>query len=386
MPTLLHLIAHLDQIEALAGEWRALADRCRLAAPFCGPDSWIPWLKAHPQFEPAVYEWRKGGELCALLPFFRKGHHLEMAAGPHLDYQDIAATGTDAAVSALLAIAVKEEADASKIVFPKVAAGSRLARALEDPRIGSETHHEARYWSHCAVATIETTPGRDFFAAIPTRQRKDYRNASRRISEAHPEHLVEHHGPGHFSPALLDEVAALHRANQYRKTGVSVFADPSFERFLKEQAASGSPLCLSLLRESPGGPLMAFHLGYFNGQTFFYYLTSYAAEYAHLSAGRWLLVDALKHWHERALGTTLRFDMLCGEEEYKSRWTEEGYEVNRVVLIPKRLANLPRILAYSAVYGLKNAKNRHLLGRHGGGRNEGEHVPQPEPGDVVLPG
>ena len=32
------------------------------------------------------------------------------------------------------------------------------------------------------------------------------------------------------------------------------------------------------------------------------------------------------------------------------------------------------------------AKNRHLLGRHPGGRPDGERTPRPEPGDVVLPG
>jgi len=379
MPPLLHLIDQLDQIEAMAVSWSAFTERCRLAAPFCGPSAWIPWLKAHPHLKPAVYEWRSEGELKALLPLFRKGHRLEMAASPHLDYQDVAATDTESAIAAILAITTKEEVGSSSLVFPKVAAGSRLARALSDPRIAASAHHESRYWSRCSVATIATAAGRDFFSAIPARQRKDYRNATRRITEAHPRYEVEHHGPGNFPPDLLEEAADLHRANQYRKKGESVFSDPSYLDFLKEQAVSGSALCLSLLRESIDGPLMAFHLGYFARETFYYYLTSYGAGHAHLSPGRWLLVDALRHWHERS-GQTLRFDMLCGEEEYKSRWTSDGYEVNRVVLIPKKLANLPRILAYSAVYGLKNAKNRHLLGRHGG------HIEDPEPEDLVLPG
>jgi CelD/BcsL family acetyltransferase involved in cellulose biosynthesis len=377
---LLHLIDQLDQIEAMALGWNAFAERCRLAAPFCGPNAWIPWLKAHPNLEPAVYEWRSDGELKALLPFYRTGRRLEMAASPHLDYLDVAATDTNSAVEAILAVAAKEEAASSTLIFAKVATGSQLARALADSRIAASTHHESRFWSRCSVATIETTQGRDFFSAIPARQRKDYRNATRRISEAHPGNQVEHHGPGNFSPALLEEVADLHRANQYRKKGNSVFADPSFLNFLKEQAVSGSPLCLSLLRESYEGPLMAFHLGYLARETFYYYLTSYGAAHAHLSPGRWLLVDALRHWNERS-GQPLRLDMLCGEEEYKSRWTSEGYEVSRVILIPKKLLNLPRILAYTAVYGLKNAKNRHFLGRDAGG-----HIPAPEPKDLVLPG
>lgn len=385
MSAFLHLFDHLDQIEAMAGEWMAFSKRCRLAAPFCGPLAWIAWFRAHPGLQPAVYEWREAGELRALVPLYRRGHRLEMAASPHLDYQDVAATDTDTAVSALLAIATRE-GWSSSLVFPKVAAGSRLEGALEDPRIAAGTHHEARYWSFCTVANLTSSSDRDFFQAIPARQRKDYRNATRRIAEAFPGHVVEHHGPGQFPAELIDEIAILHRANQYRKKGESVFADPAYLRFLKEQAGSPVPLCLSLIRESTGGPLMAFHLGYFSGGTFYYYVTSYGAGYGHLSPGRWLLVDALRHWHAHSGGGALRLDLLCGEEDYKSRWSTEGYEVSRVVLIPKRLLNLPRILAYSAVYGLKNAKNRHLLGRHSGGRPDGERTPRPEPGDVVLPG
>jgi hypothetical protein len=52
-----------------------------------------------------------------------------------------------------------------------------------------------------------------------------------------------------------------------------------------------------------------------------------------------------------------------------------------VVLIPRRIANLPRILAYSAVYGLKNAKNRSLLNGPGHRR-----LHDPETEDIVLPG
>ncbi len=152
MPSLLHLIDQLDQIEAMAMGWNAFAERCRLAAPFCGPGAWIPWLKAHPHLKPAVYEWRCEGELKALLPLFRKGHRLEMAAGPHLDYQDVAATDTDSAIAAILAIMSKEEVGSSSLVFPKVAAGSRLARALSDPRIAASTHHESRYWSTLSQA------------------------------------------------------------------------------------------------------------------------------------------------------------------------------------------------------------------------------------------
>jgi hypothetical protein len=50
--------------------------------------------------------------------------------------------------------------------------------------------------------------------------------------------------------------------------------------------------------------------------------------------------------------------MLSGEEAYKSRWAKTFYEVSCIQVIPKLLINLPRVAAFSAVYGLKTAKNR----------------------------
>ncbi len=362
MPSALHCHDRWEAIESRLPDWLAFADRCRLAAPFCGPRVWSAWLKARRSpSEPAVFEWRSGdGELLALLPMERKGTRLEMAGTLHFDYQDLAALDT-AAAGDLIAALVEAEGDrASEIVFPQVAEGSRLAQALAAPRLAGLARLERRFWSRCPVASIPREPGRGFETALPSRQRKDYRNASRRIAEALPEHVAEHHGPGSFDPGLVGEAAALHLASQQRKAGPSVLADASLRGTLEALADGESPLCLSLLRPRPGAAPIAFHLGWFDGATYYDYLTAYDAAYAALSPGRWLLVSALAHWHGRAAGDELRLDLLCGEEPYKNRWTAEAYRVARAVLLPHRLSNLPRIVAYAAVYGLKNARNRRL--------------------------
>jgi CelD/BcsL family acetyltransferase involved in cellulose biosynthesis len=381
MPQRLHLHDRLESIEANLEEWSLFSSRCKVAAPFCDVRVWASWLRSHPHLEPAVYEWSAGGERKAILPFYRRGHHLEMAAGPHLDYQDLLALDRESAVAALLATVARESHRSTSLWFPKVAAHSRLAEALDDPRLGTLAHLEHRFWSRCPVTSIPKQSGKDFLASLPSRHRKDFRNADRRLLEVFPSLVAEHHGPGRFPASLVEEVADLHRRNQYRKAGPSVCEDDAFISFLKDQAGTESGLCLSLVRPAPGAAPIAFNLGYFAGNTFHYYLTAYAGEQARLSPGRWLLIDTLRHWHERVDGPALRFDMLCGEEEYKSRWHATSYEVSRVVLIPRRIVNLPRILAYSAVYGLKNAKNRRLLNRPDRGR-----LHEPEPADVVLPG
>lgn len=370
----LHLLNRQDEIESRLAEWTDFSHRHGVAAPFCHPPVWVPWLRAQPERVPAIFEWRVEGELRALIPMVRSEHTLEMAAGLDLDYQDMVATGHEDAVQAFLALLSTESDQSSRLIFPQVASSSRLAKVLADPRVASLAVIESRSFSRCPVTEFSLEGTVDFLSAIPARQRKDYRNASRRIATHYPEHLVEHLGPGKFDPALIDEIAALHRANQFWKSGDSVFARDGYVAFLKELARSDSPLCLSLLREAPGGPLIAFHLGFMEGDTFFYYLTSHSGAHAHCAPGRWLLVDALRHRAEEVPGTRFRFDMLSGDEGYKFHWATASYPVSRVVLLPRRLENLPRILAYTAVYGLKKAKNRLLLGR-----------PAIEPEDLALP-
>ncbi len=261
MPQRLLLHDRLDSIEANLGDWSAFSRQSKLAAPFCEVSVWTSWLRAHPHLQPAVYEWFSGGERRAILPFFRLGHRLEMASGPHLDYQDLIAADRESSVEALLAVIAQESHRCGILLFPKVAEHSRLALALDDPRVAAVAHLQHRFWSKCPVASVPREPGKDFFASLPSRQRKDYRNADRRLREAFPAARVEHHGPGSFPESLVDEVARLHCRNQFRKAGPSVCEDAAFLTFLKDQARSESALCLSLLRPPPDVSPIAFTHG-----------------------------------------------------------------------------------------------------------------------------
>lgn len=366
-------------MSSLLDRWTDLY-RSSHAAPFCEPRAWHAWLTAFSDLRPAVYELRREGETLAILPLVRKGRRLEMAAGPHLDYQDLASVDPDSAIFLLDRVLEVEAARGSYLIFPKVASTGLLSKVLQSPLIERRAHLERRFWSRCPFVEIPSRPGQPFLSSLTTRQRKDYRNAGRRLGEALPGHVVEHHGPGGLNPGLIREIARLHRENQYRKSGESVFESPSFLAFLEKQSENGTPLCLSLLREEPGTPPIAFVLGYFANDVFYYYITSYSGRHAELSPGRWLLVESLLRWSALLKGKTLRFDLLCGEEGYKSRWATDSYVVDRVVLIPKRLRNLPRIVAYSAVYGLKNGRNRLL------GRNTREPALETGGESIALPG
>lgn len=360
---MLILHSRFEQIEEKRLDWIDFSDRCRLASPFCGARTWIAWLQSNPSLEPAVYEWHDQGELRAIVPMFRQGANLEMAGGPHLDYQDILAYSDKDAARALIAIADLESSRCNSLCFPKVVEQSRLANALRSLQDSDAYHIKSRYWSQCPVSTISIGPGEkaDFFTVLPSRQRKDYRNASRRIREAFPEYSVEHLGPGRIPYEKFMEAGELHKANQHRKTGDSIFTNPDFLAFIESLCVDDSSLCLSLLREYEGGPLLAFHMGFVGDSTFYDYLTSYSGAHTKLSAGRWLLVDTMRHWYERFPEGDFHLDMLSGEEAYKFRWPTESYIVTRNIVLPHRISNLARILTYTALYGLKNAKNRILF-------------------------
>jgi CelD/BcsL family acetyltransferase involved in cellulose biosynthesis len=372
----LHRYDQYGQFAERRQEWTAFADRCALSAPFCHPKVWLSWLAIFIEFDPIVYELRRGSELCALLPLYRQGSTLHLATDEHLDYQDIVAGSDSDAVSLLIGVIEEEGKKGLSLAFEKVAEHSRLRRALTSRSLAGVAAIRGRYWSICPTTTLDLQgPGR-FLESLSSRQRKDFKAAARRIRETYPDYVIEQRFGNGIDAASLEQAASLHRENQYRKKGASVFADRDFAAYLELQSSMGASLLLSFLREKPGGPVLAFNLGYVSDDTYYYSITAYNGSNAALSPGRVLLIETLAHCADRVRGNQLRFDLLSGEESYKCRWATSFYEVARYQVIPRRLTNLPRVAAYSAVYSLKSAKNRLMRWRSGGERLPGlEHEP-----------
>ncbi|NLT69962.1 MAG: GNAT family N-acetyltransferase [Verrucomicrobiaceae bacterium] len=367
MPRQLHRYDQPHQLEERREEWIRFGNRCPLAAPFCHPRIWTAWMTPFAEGKPVVYELRDGGELVALLPLYLERSTLHLASDRHLDYQDIAALTDEDAAELLAGVAARKARKGYSLTFEKVAEHSRLHQALASPRLAEVAALRSRYWSICPFTCFEVpAPGR-FSGSLSSRQRKDFKAARRRLHEACPDPVVEHEFGVAIQRSSLEQAAALHRGNQYRKKGESVFGDHDFTGFLERQASSGAPLLLSTLREKPGGRALAFALGYFSRDTYYYYLTAYDGSSAELSPGRVLLIEVLAHCADRITGTTLRFDLLCGEESYKTRWATSFYEVTRFQVIPRRLSHLPQLAIYTAVYSLKKAKNRLYQWKTGGG-------------------
>lgn len=367
MPRHLHRYDQPHQLEERREEWIRFGDRCSLAAPFCHPRVWTAWMAHFARGKPVVYELRDGDELVALLPLYLQRSTLHLASDKHLDYQDIAALTDEDAAELLAAVAERNGRKGYSLTFEKVAEHSRLHQALASARLAEVAALRSRYWSTCPFTSFDVPGPGKFSGALSSRQRKNFKAARRRLHEACPQHVVEHEFGVAVQRSSLEHAAALHLGNQYRKKGESVFGDRDFTGFLERQASSGAPLMLSTLREKPGGRALAFALGYFAGDTYYYYLTAYDGSSAELSPGRVLLIEVLAHCADRITGAKLRFDLLCGEEPYKCRWATSFYEVTRFQVIPRRLSHLPKLAIYTAIYSLKQAKNRLHKWRTGGG-------------------
>lgn len=359
-------ILRIDDRARLAqsrAEWIEFSNRCAVAAPFCLPVVWMAWLEAFAQYDPLIYELREGEELQALLPLYKDGSTLHILTAKHLDYQEIAAISDDAAATLLAAVVEEEGGKGFTFTFDKVAEHSRLRIAIDDPRVGELASIKRRFFTICPSANVKLSGPGKFLSTLPGGLRRDCNTAARRAREAFPEHIVEHRLGSEIDRELISEAARLHRENQFRKDGDSIFNEIGYVDFLERQAIADAPILLSVIREHPGGKPMAFNLGYFADNKYFYYLTAYDGNYLALSPGRRLLAETLSHCADRVKDGEFRYDLLSGQETYKLRWATLFYEVDRIQVIPKRIANLPRVAAYSALYGLKEAKNRVLKWR-----------------------
>lgn len=360
-------VSERSELSFRVAEWVAFSRLHGGSAPFTGPETWVSWLETHPLVEPAIFELRNETGLLAVLPMYREGRVYRMAADKDLDYQDLTANSPDSAVELLARVIETYTREGFTFTFSKVAEGTRLHAALIHPRIPQVGAVSKRYWSSCPTATFRWEKGDEFHSALSSRQRKDHKSASRRLKEVFPNSFVEHLGEEVIPFEKILAVAKLHRENQHRKGGRSIFADEEFLRFLRRQSENGAFLRLSILWEKEGGAPLAFAVGYFKEHTFYYYLTSYDGRQSELSVGRLLMVETLVHRATACQANVLRLDMLCGLEPYKSRWAKSYYDVLKFQILPKSFAYLPQRAVYVTVYGLKSVKERVLqcLGRDG---------------------
>jgi len=356
------LISDRSIIGECLAEWTRLHESQQDGLPsvpsFAGPVVWLAWLEAFPEIEPAILELRDESGLRAVLPLYVDGFCLRLIGDEHLDYQDLLADGHEAAAR-LLQEALRIAAAQKRILsFRKIAEGSWIISALHNGYWLKDAVMIQRYWGTCPTATFDSGSAGQFLTGLSRNKKSAHRYATNKLKENFPNSYFEILGDAPIPEQVFQEVARLHRENQHRKSGESIFCDSRYISFLEKQSAYGMPLRLSLLWEKPGGMLLGFILGYLERDTYSLYITSYQGAYHHLSPGRWLLVETLAHCADSTNGTTIRLDLLTGLEEYKRRWAESYYLLYRIQLIPRGFGGIPLRIGYGLLYTAKRIKER----------------------------
>jgi CelD/BcsL family acetyltransferase involved in cellulose biosynthesis len=119
--------------------------------------------------------------------------------------------------------------------------------------------------------------------------------------------------------AFLDQKRA--RLHELGKAGAIEL--PGYADLLFDEAHENRYTHVSYL--SLNNQIIAVHFGYhYRNKTFYYYMPSFASEYAAYSPGRVLIYYLLKLCYEQGVGI---FDFTAGDEPYKYDWTRDEASV-----------------------------------------------------------
>jgi CelD/BcsL family acetyltransferase involved in cellulose biosynthesis len=321
-------------------EWRELAERRDNA--FITPEWFWAWLESYKEAaEPAVIVVRRDdGSLLGLIPLVAmstgRPRTLRFAGAAHADHLHPVCLQEDEEVVATAAVAAMAELDHSwtVAVLDNVDADGRWWRALARAPlvVGVAASRDT------VLPVIDLAAG-GWDGYLATRGR-NFREQARR----YPRRLERGHDVSYrrtVDESELDrDMSIFFRLHDARwdGRGGSSLSDPSVRRF--QLGFARSALARGWLRlwflEVDGSPVAAWY-GWRVGNRYAYYQAGFAPEWAHLSVGFVLLVHTVRSAIDEGAA---HYDMLLGEESYKSRFTASSRPVRTVTLSRSQPAHL----------------------------------------------
>lgn len=319
------VLGTLAEIEAIAGQWRALDDRCADPLGYFQSYDWCRnWVarfcdgEAHTAYVMTIWE---GERLVALWPCMVVEavgmRRLETLGVPHTQYCGLLLdpdTRKRAEIRELFRQA-RRQSGCDVILSRAVLAGSVLDDMLDADSHISGTDNAASMLELCGFASPE-----DHFEQLGKLQK---RNRNRRRN-----HLARL-GPLDFSviwpgdPQFADLVArcAAMKRQWLAETGrfSAGFAMAEYEEFLAElegDRATMTGACLSVLRA--GDRVVALELGFLRQGHYYAYIGGFDWDLRQLSPGKvqmdftvgWLIEQGAK-----------RYDLLINPADYKQSWS-----------------------------------------------------------------
>jgi CelD/BcsL family acetyltransferase involved in cellulose biosynthesis len=334
-PDQAQLVTEMSALEALADEWRSLAERRGNA--FLTPEWFFAWLgRCGESWEPRVAVVRTaGGALRGLLPLVssKNGGRKTLRFCPEGDrFHPVADPGDEKAVAI---------AAATVVAAPDGDFGSLL---LENVDVQGEWWEALEEASPVTMATVERDESALPFVELAELEWEEYlagrsrqlrSQLGRKLRSLRREHEV------HFRRTQrADEVAddlgilfRLHDARWAERPGSSAFADPSVRAFHIEFARAALErgwLRLTAM-EVDGVPVAALY-GWLIGGRWSYYQAGFDPAWSRHSPGFLLLAETIREAIEEGAS---EYDMLLGEEPFKRRFATSSRTVCTVFLAPR---------------------------------------------------
>lgn len=356
--------AALEALDGLETAWR------RLTSPEASPFQTFAWnhawyrIYALGRVRPLLFEWRRGGETVAILPCYREGKTIRLAADRICDYQDVIARDGKEVAALLAAVLdwIAKQGQGGHCRFEKISSEGMLYRQLHlaEGRPGHSLCFEKSY-APCPYTSLRSGL-EGYLGGLPRKLRQDFRHSLNRLEREAPDARVTILRDFEIRVDDLWNAAAFH-IEHFRKDGESPFADHRlidlFGRVAKDPEAGFQIGFLTLY-----GDLLAVDFGFVRGGCYYGYLTAFDEAFGRLAPGKCLLLKRIDRWIAEDGVHTL--DFLAGDEGYKRSFAGDmAYQVWSMRLMPDDLRNRLRHA------GLESDKQLRQLAKRALGREEG---------------
>lgn len=313
------LIEVVHDIETIASDWDALADRTG-ADPFCRPGWFSAWMRAFtPEGRLGAIALQGGGRLRAVVPLVRHGVATSSPTNEHTPRFRI--LGEDpAAVAELAAIVLRLrqrrlslaplDVEEGTLDAFRAAAEAAGYRALERVELRSP---------YVSLEGIEEPD-----AMLERKMRKELRRCRRRLEESGALEIAVDRGRDDLD-ALLAEAFAVEELQWKGEGGTAITSSPQTHAFyldVARWAASRGTLRLVNLRLD--GRMIAFELDILDPSGLYSLKAGFDPEQARFSPGHLVALAAIAEGLAAGAPT---YELLGDAEPYKMRWTETTREL-----------------------------------------------------------
>ena len=353
----LSMLTSASDVDRIRDDWERLAQKSSAAFQSFGWNrAWIRHFKS--EYEAlAVFVLYRNSRAVGILPCFRNGSRLRMMGDEICDFQDVIVESSNDAEVLLASVLLSAKSNGLHLDFRKLSERGILWPFLqtEAEEYGFSFFHKV--YGRCPWFSLEDS-AEEFLTRSKASLRKRIRRALRRLEDLAPDAENKFLDESGIDSKTIEDIAALHKANQHRKEGSSIFENQAYRNFLTEAAGSADVGMRVLEIRNREGDLVAFDLGFEGEDRFYAYLGAFDEPYSGGSPGMCLL-----HWQMDVfpLRGVQHYDFLCGEESYKFDYATETYDIISTRVYVSTFRNQLILLGMKWLRAAKMAVKRLLI-------------------------